>query len=95
MLDIKFIRRNPEIIKEACKKKNVVCDVDKLLEIDQKKLKIQQEIEGIAAEKNKASKTIPQTKDALERENIIKAMKILDERADDLAKNKRSWKPNS
>jgi len=56
MLDIKFIRRNPEIIKEACKKKNVVCDVDKLLEIDQKKLKIQQEIEGIAAEKIKLPK---------------------------------------
>lgn len=89
MLDIKFIRRNPEIIKDACKKKNVICDVDKLLDIDQKKLKIQQELEGIAAEKNKASKTIPQAKDAIERENIIKAMKILDERADDLAKKQK------
>ncbi|MDD4830763.1 MAG: serine--tRNA ligase [Candidatus Pacebacteria bacterium] len=86
MLDIKFIRQNPEAVKEGCKKKNYHCDVDKLLEIDQKKIKIQQELEAIAAEKNKASKAIPQAKDQSERENIINAMKALDQHVGELEK---------
>jgi len=89
MLDIKFIRKNPGVVKDACVKKNVTCDIDKLLDIDQKKIKVQQELEGISAEKNKSSKAIPQAKDALERENIIKAMKVLDERVADLEKKQK------
>ena len=46
MLDIKFIRKNPDVVKDACAKKNADCDIDKLLDIDQKKLKIQQELEA-------------------------------------------------
>lgn len=91
MLDIKFIRKNPDIIKDACAKKNAACDIDKLLDVDQKKLKIQQDLEGIAAEKNKSSKAIPAAKDALERENIIKAMKVLDERVADLEKKLKEY----
>jgi len=78
MLDIKFIRQNPDIVKDACKKKNIACDIDKLLEIDQKRIKAKQELEAVAAEKNKASKLIPQAKDQVERETIINAMKALD-----------------
>lgn len=89
MLDIKFIRQNPGIIKDACKKKNVVCDIDKLLEVDSKRIKIQQELEAIAAEKNKSSKAIPQAKDAVERDAIIKAMKALDENVGNLEKKSK------
>ena len=78
MLDIKFIRQNPDAVKDACKKKNINCDIDKLLDIDVKRIKIKQELEAIAAEKNKASKAIPQAKDAVERDAIINAMKALD-----------------
>jgi len=53
MLDIKFIRQNPNIVKDACKKKNIVCDIDKLLDVDQKRIKVKQELEAIAAEKIK------------------------------------------
>ena len=34
MLDIKFIRENPDLIKEAVRKKNVSLDVDALLDDD-------------------------------------------------------------
>jgi seryl-tRNA synthetase len=91
MLDIKFIRKNPEIVKDACVKKNVTCDIDRLLDIDQKRIKVQQELEGISAEKNKASKAIPQAKDALERDKIIGAMKTLDERVLDLEKSFKEY----
>ena len=63
-MDIKFIRQNPEVVKDACKKKNIKCDIDKLLDVDEKRIKVKQELEAIAAEKNKASKAIPQAKDA-------------------------------
>ena len=56
MLDIKFIRENPEKIKEACQKKQVNVDVDKLLELDKKKRELQTASETLKAEQNKISK---------------------------------------
>ena len=37
MLDINFIRNNPQKVKEACEKKQIKVDVDKVLELDKKK----------------------------------------------------------
>ncbi len=37
MLDIQFIRENPEKVKEAAKNKNIAVDVDKLLPLDHKR----------------------------------------------------------
>lgn len=56
MLDIKFIRENPEKVKEACQKKQVKCDIDRLLELDKKKRELLQEVEGLKAEQNKLGK---------------------------------------
>lgn len=78
MLDIKFIRQNPEKVKEGCEKKGVKIDVDRLLNLDREKREIQKEIEKIRAQKNKASKEIVKLKNK-EREKIIKEMKKLDE----------------
>jgi seryl-tRNA synthetase len=89
MLDIKFIRKNTDAVKEAVRKKNIKLDVDKLLDLDEKKIKVQQELEAIAAEKNKASKAIPLAKDAVERQRIITAMQALGENEDNLTKKHR------
>lgn len=59
MLDIKFIRENPEAIKKAAKEKNLKVDVDRLLEVDELKRKFMQEMEGMKAEQNKLSKEKP------------------------------------
>jgi len=56
MLDIKFIRENPNKVKEACKKKQVNVDVDKILELDKKRRDFLQKIEGLRAQKNKLGK---------------------------------------
>ena len=45
MLDINFIRENAEVVKNACKNKNVNCDVGKVLELDKKKRELMTEIE--------------------------------------------------
>lgn len=45
MLDIKFIRQNPDIVKKAAKDKNVTVDVDKLLALDERKRHLQGELD--------------------------------------------------
>ena len=37
MLDIKFIRENAELVQEGAKKKHIDFDVQKLLEVDDKR----------------------------------------------------------
>ena len=56
MLDIKFIRENPEKVKEGCRKKNVECDVNKILELDKRKRELLGQIENLRAQKNLRSK---------------------------------------
>lgn len=56
MLDINFIRENPEKVKDACKNKNANVDVDKVLELDKKKRELMTEIEALKAEQNKISR---------------------------------------
>jgi seryl-tRNA synthetase len=56
MLDIKFIRENPEKVKEACQKKQLNVDVDAFLELDKKTRNVQQEIDVLRAQKNTLGK---------------------------------------
>ncbi|MFC1700546.1 serine--tRNA ligase [Patescibacteria group bacterium] len=53
MLDIKFIRENIDKIKDGCRKKQVNCDVDLLLEVDKKRRELLQKVEALKSEKNK------------------------------------------
>jgi len=56
MLDINFIRENPEKIKEACKAKQVNIDIDKLLSLDKKRRNLIKESEGLRFEQKKLGK---------------------------------------
>ncbi|MDP2735464.1 MAG: serine--tRNA ligase, partial [bacterium] len=56
MLDIKYIRENQEKVKEACAAKQVDCDVDKILELDEKRRKLTTGIEELRAAQNKLGK---------------------------------------
>lgn len=58
MLDIKFIRENPELIKKTAKEKLVDIDVDRLLEIDKLVKENLTEVESLRAERNKLSNEI-------------------------------------
>lgn len=53
MLDIKFIRQNPEKVKEACEKKQTKVDIDLLLELDKKRREKLIVLESLRAEQNK------------------------------------------
>ena len=61
MLDIKFVRENPEIVKQNIKNKfqdEKLPLVDEVIELDQKNRDIKGEVEALRAEKNKISKQI-------------------------------------
>lgn len=61
MLDIKFLRNNPEIVKQNIKNKfqdDKLPLVDEVIVLDQRNREIKQEVEALRAEKNKASKEI-------------------------------------
>ena len=61
MLDIKFVRSNPEVVKQNIINKfqdSKLPLVDEVLELDQKNREIKGEVEALRAEKNKTSKQI-------------------------------------
>ena len=61
MLDIKFVRENPEIVKENIRKKfqdQKLVLVDEVIALDQENRRIKQEVEALRANKNKISKQI-------------------------------------
>ena len=61
MIDIKFLRENPEVVKENIKKKfqdSKLPLVDEVIELDVKRRQVQQEADDIKANKNKISKEI-------------------------------------
>ena len=56
MLDIKFVRENPEIVKQNIRNKfqdSKLELVDKVLELDKENREIKQEVEALRAERNK------------------------------------------
>ena len=58
MLDLAFIRDNPDLIKEVARQRNTAVDVDALLEIDAKLRETRRDAEELRAEQNRLSKAI-------------------------------------
>ena len=61
MLDIKFLRSNPDVVKQNIKNKfqdEKLPLVDEVIELDKRNREIKQEVEALRAEKNKISKEI-------------------------------------
>ena len=79
MLDIKFIRENKEIVKEGARKKHVAVDIEKLLEIDDRRLKELKEIEDLRAEVNKVSNDISRDQDSVHKMQLIDEMRAVKE----------------
>ncbi len=80
MLDIKFIRENPDIVKDAASKKKVDVDIDLLLKTDEERRSVLQEVEKERSEQNEFSKKIALASSDSEREEMISKMQVLKER---------------
>lgn len=83
MLDIKIIRQNPELLKEALKKRNMDLSIEELLEVDTQLREKQTQSQSLSAERNKLSKEIgllkSQKQDATELLEIVAKSKLQEE----------------
>ena len=95
MLDIKFVRENPEIVKQNIRNKfqdSKLELVDKVLELDKETREITQEVEALRAERNNISKQIGALmgqgkKD--EAEEVKKQVAASGERIEELSKREK------
>lgn len=83
MLDIRFIRENPEIVKNACKVKGFDDHVDEILMLDARVRELKTVTQNMTAEKNKITREIPTATDKAPL--IAKSKQISEEIAADMA----------
>lgn len=79
MLDIKFIRENKDIVKAGAQKKQMDADIDKLLALDDERLKQLKEVEDLRSEINRVSNDIAVSKDPALRNQLIEEMRAVKE----------------
>jgi seryl-tRNA synthetase len=80
MLDLKFIRENPEAVKKGAADKNEKCDIDAILALDARRREIIRKVEALKAERNKVSAEIAKKKKSGEpAEEAIAAMRRVGE----------------
>lgn len=94
MLDIKFIRENPDLVKDAVRKKHVSFDLDDLISADAQRLKILAEVEALRTKQNSVTAEIAKTTDAF-RDALILEMRTLKEtlqaREEELRETMKKW----
>ncbi len=74
MLDIKFIRENPELVKEGARKKNKTVDIDRLLVLDEERRTLRQKMDEKKAEQNRVSSEVMRAQGE-EKEKILERMR--------------------
>lgn len=62
MLDMRFIRENPELVRTGAANKNEKCDIDQILKLDEQRREIIRGVEKLKAERNKVSAEIAMKK---------------------------------
>ncbi|MDB5185717.1 MAG: serS, partial [Candidatus Saccharibacteria bacterium] len=62
MLDIQFIRENPELVQEKSNQKNYKVDIAQLLSVDERRRSLLGEVEGLRARRNELSASMKQGK---------------------------------
>ena len=96
MLDIKFIRENPDLIKEAVRKKHLDFNVDELLTLEASRTSLLNEVETMRAEQNVFTDRIAQATDVDARQAMINEMKVFKEtlgtKEDELKVIMESWR---
>ena len=89
MLDIREVRKNPEILDRAALKKSKV-DKQELLNLDEQRRKIIQEVEDLKAKRNESSKQIPALKkEGKDTTALMEEMKALSDKVKELDARQR------
>ena len=81
MLDLKFIRENPDLVRWAIRSKREKADLDRLLELDEQRRKLLAEVEALKHKRNVVSQEIAAKKKAGEdASDVIREMQGVAER---------------
>ncbi|MPY65262.1 serine--tRNA ligase [Deinococcus sp. SDU3-2] len=78
MLDLKFIRENPEAVRHAIQVKGVTLDLEELLRLDRELVAMKQRVEALQTERNANAKLVPKASPD-ERPQLIQKGKDLGE----------------
>jgi len=85
VLDLKFIRENPEKVAEGLSAKGVKVDLKALLSLDAERRALLQEVEGLKAKRNAASDEIARLKkQGLSADSVIAGMKHASQKISDI-----------
>ena len=85
MLDLKFIRENPELVKQGIKNKNETDRLDDLLNLDEQRRELILKTEELKHKRNQVSSQIPQMKKAgQDVTNILAEMKTVSDKISSL-----------
>jgi seryl-tRNA synthetase len=76
MLDIRFIRQHPDLVKAGAAKKHIPVDIDRLLEVDEERRALLAQVDALRAERNAASGRIAQMKDEEKQQAIAEMKKV-------------------
>ena len=79
MLDIKFIRENKDIVQAGAKKKRIEIDIEKLITLDDERLKVLKEVEELRSEVNRVSNNIARDQDPALKIELIEEMRAVKE----------------
>ena len=86
MLDLKFIKENPEFVKTALIYKDATAEIERILKLDDTRRKKQFEFETLRAEQNKISKEIGQLKkEKKDASTLLESMQKVAEQVRDLS----------
>ena len=86
MLDVKFIRENPEKVREACTQQHTDWDMNGFLELDCARRDLIGRAEALKAERNRASKEIGELMRAGEKDKAEAAKTQVGQKGDEIAK---------
>ena len=78
MIDLRLLRENPDLFREATRKKRIPADVDAVVQTDAELRALKVEVENLRSERNTVSKSIGK-KQGAEREEAMEQARVLRE----------------
>ena len=78
MIDLRLLRENPDLFREAARKKRIPADVDAVVQTDTELRALKVEVENLRSERNTVSKSIGK-KQGAEREEAMEQARVLRE----------------
>jgi seryl-tRNA synthetase len=75
MLDIKYVRQNPEVVKTNCRNRSIQANVDRVLELDSRRRDLQFQTDTLRGRTKELSEMIPREKDPDQRAELVNEAK--------------------